>query len=126
MIINGLYMPSMKLMMPGYGASGTGYADTYGIFNILKNQAEAYQEFANSTEESGTSGDAYNTFVDYIDLACQLDSDFNFPMTQKDVNTRNSNFTEPFANNTIHPSDAGYMQIADAEYRHFVANFCQG
>ena len=60
-----------------------------------------------------------------ICLANQVDSDYNFPITQKDVNTRNSDVTEPYANNTIHAGTKGYLQFADAAYRHFVAEFCQ-
>lgn len=114
----GLYVPSLKLMMPGYGASGSMYADTYNVKCRLKDQAREYQEFANDEE--------YSSFVEYLDVACQLDSDYNFPVTQKAVNTRNSSVTEPYANNTLHASPiGGYMQIADAAYRNFVANFCQ-
>ena len=114
----GLYVPSMKLMTPGYGASGSLYADTYNVKCKFKDQARDYQEFAN--------GNDYSSFVEYVDTACQLDSDYNFPVTQKAVNTRNNSVTESYANNTLHASPTGgYMQIADAAYRNFVANFCQ-
>ena len=114
----GMYVPSLILMMPGYGANGSMYADTYNVKCRLKEQAKNYQDFAN--EEN------YTPFVEMVDIACQLDSDYNFPITQKAVNTRN-NATEPYANNTLHASPSGgYMQIADAVYRNFVANFCQG
>ena len=110
-------IPSMKLMMPGHGASGAGWADTFGMIDSFFNLRKFYQEFANDASYSG--------FVEFVDASSQFDSDYNFPLTQKAVNTRNSSFTEPYANNTIHPGDAGYMQIADSVYRHFVAKFCQ-
>ena len=108
--------PSMELMMPGYGANG-GWADTYGMLTSLFNEQMFYQEFANR--------DDYSDFVDYVALAPEVDSDNNFPVTMKDVNTRNNTKQEPYANNTIHAGTFGYLQFADAVYRHFVAKFCQ-
>lgn len=110
-------IPSMKVMMPGYGADGSGYADTFGMVDSFFNLRAFYQEFADDSDYSG--------FVEYVDGASQFDSDYNFPLTQKAVNTRNNTVTEPYANNTVHPGDPGYMQVADAVYRHFVAKFCQ-
>ena len=63
--------------------------------------------------------------VEYESWAGQWDTDYNYPLTQKAVNTRNNAVTEPYANNTIHPGDAGYMQFADAAYRSIVAHLCQ-
>lgn len=116
--------PSMKLMMPRYAATGNSYGDVYGMLNTVYNMNQTYQEFANSTETSGTSGDAYNTFVEFVNVSSQLDSDYNMPISQKAVNTRNT-ATEPYANNGVHPGNSGYMQIADVAYRNIVANFCQ-
>lgn len=110
-------VPSMKLMMPGYGAKGSGWADTYGMVDSFFNLRAFYQKFADREE--------YADFVEYIDGVSQFDSDYNMPLTQKAVNTRNANFTEPYANNTVHPGTPGYMQVADSVFRHFVANFCQ-
>lgn len=110
-------IPSMKVMMPGYGASGTGWADTFGMVDAFFNLRKFYQEFAND--------EVYSEFVEFVDATSEFDSDYNFPLTQKPVNTRNNSVTEPYANNTIHPGDAGYMQIADSVYRHFVAKYCQ-
>ena len=108
--------PSMVLMMPGYGANG-GWADTYGMLTAFFNEQKFYQDFANDADYSG--------FVDYVALAPEVDSDNNFPITMKDVNTRNNTKQEPYANNTIHAGDAGYLQIADAVYRHIVGAFLQ-
>lgn len=110
-------LPSMKVMMPGYGASGMGWADTFGMIDSFFNLRKFYQEFANDANYSG--------FVEFVDATSEFDGDYNFSLSQKAVNTRNNTVTEPFANNTIHPGTAGYMQVADAVYRHFVAKFCQ-
>ena len=110
-------IPSMYLMMPGYGASGTGFADTYGIVTALFNLRQFYQDFVNQDE--------YLSFCDYSDFTGQFDGDYNYPITDKSVNTRNSDFTEPYANNTIHPGTKGYLQIADAAFRNMIAKICQ-
>ena len=116
--------PSMKTMMPTYGANG-GYGDTYGMLNTIANMNDAYQQLANSTEISGESGDAYNTFVEFINVSSQVDSNYNMPLSNKNVNLRNSSKQEPYANNGVHPGEGGYLQIADVVYRNIVSEFCQ-
>jgi len=66
----------------------------------------------------------YSSFVEYIDIAPQFDSEYSFPYVEKDVNTR-MDITEMDYTNILHPSEEGYYQIADAVYRNFIANFCQ-
>ena len=110
-------LPSMELMMPGYGASGSGFADTYGILVAMNNMREAYQSFVNEPDYSG--------FCGYVDMTSQFDGDYNYPITNKAVNTRNSTETEPYANNTVHAATAGYYQFADAVFRQFISQFCQ-
>lgn len=118
--------PSMKLMMPVYGAKGTGYADVYRCLKTIYNMNQQYQAFANSTETSGTSGDAYNTFVEFVNVSSQFDSDYNNKYTLKNVNTRNSSYQEPNSGSGgVHPQINGYYQIADVAYRNIVASFCQ-
>ena len=110
-------MPSMKLMMPTYGASGTGAADTFGVVDKVFNMRAFYQDFVND--------DDYSSFVDFVDGVAQFDTDYNFAITYKAVNTRNTAITEPYDNNTVHPGDTGYMQAGDSAFRHMVAKFCQ-
>ena len=59
-----------------------------------------------------------NVYRDY-----HINSPVYFPITMKDVNTRNSSKQEPYANNTIHAGTFGYLQIADAVYRHIVGKY---
>lgn len=120
--IMGIQAPNQK-DLHGYGANG-GYADKYGMTYTALMLKKAYQDFANSTELSGTSNDAYNTFVEFIDVASQFDSEYNMQMGAKKVNTRNAT-TETIGTNGVHPAESGYMQIADAVYRNIVANYCQ-
>ena len=108
----GLQFPSIKLMMPAYGASGSGYADTYAMYIKAIELQEAFKEFANS--------EGYSTWVEHINVAAEFDSEYNMPITQKNVNTRNSSHQEPYANNGVHPGDAGYLQIGDVAYRSIV------
>lgn len=106
--------PSMINMMPGYGASGNQYTNTYRVIMRLFNVYKAYKELEQEL-----------SYVKFESWSAQFDADYNYPLTQKNVNRRNSSVTEPYANNTVHPGDAGYMQFADAAYRSIVAHFCQ-
>lgn len=113
--------PSMELMMPGYGASGDLFSNSYKVKVWMADVHAMYKRLA---EEYSTRAE------DPIDVTfelwtAQVDSDYNFPITEKNVNTRNSSFQEPYANNTIHPGEKGYLQEGDALYRSIVANLCQ-
>jgi len=105
--------PSMINMLPGYGASG----DYHDVYNLMTKEYELFKMYKELESE-------YD-FVECESWTAQFDADYNYPLTYKNVNTRNSAKTEPYANNTVHPGDAGYMQYADAAYRSVVAHFCQ-
>lgn len=66
----------------------------------------------------------HSASVDWIDLASQFDSDYNFPYSATAVNSRSAT-TELVASDYVHPATDGYEQIADACYRHFIGNWCQ-
>lgn len=109
-------IPSMEVLMKGYGTLGT-ESDTYlvvrGMFEIGSLYKEVASEYDNVTFES---------------WAAQFDSDYGYGWINeswansaiKDVNTRYSGAKEPYATNTIHPNNIGYMQMADACYRSIV------
>ena len=112
----GIQVPSVNGGMgSSYGATGTGYADSYGNVVTVHNLNKAYQEFANREEYSG--------FVDFINLSTQFDSENNMPYSNVKVNTRNESL-EKRGSNGVHPSIEGYYQIADTIYRHFVVRYC--
>ena len=114
LLIFGIQMPSYNGGMgANYGASGNGYADWYGMMHTAMNLNKAYQEFAEQ--------DAYKSFVSYIDVASQFDSENNMPSAEISVNTRNKK-TELRGTNGVHPSIEGYYQIADVAYRAILAN----
>ena len=106
--------------MRGYGADGKfndkSYSDSYAISVTALNEAKAYQELSNESD--------YSSFVEYVGVPCQFDSESNMMTVEKDVNTRNT-AKELVGNNGFHPMLCGQYQIADAVYRNFVANFCQ-
>ena len=116
--IMGIQVPSIRGGMGmNYGATGTSYADEYGMVVTALNQNDAYQEFANSN--------GYSDFVEFVNVSSQFDTDYNMPHTEKAVNVRNSGTKEWMDTNGVHPATNGYYQIADVVYRNFIANFCQ-
>lgn len=115
--ILGLQVPSVTGGMgANYGASGANYADTYGMTVTAFNQNKAYQDFANLLE--------YSSFVEYVDIASQFDTEYSMPYINKAVNVRNTK-TELIGTNGVHPNLEGQYQIGDVVYRNFISNFCQ-
>ena len=116
--IMGLQVPSVRGGMgANYGATGTGYADGYGMVITALNLNKAYQDFANRP--------GYADFVEFVNVSSQFDTEYNMPHNAEvDVNTRNADVKEWRDTNGVHPATQGYDQIADVVYRNFVANFC--
>lgn len=111
--ILGIQLPSLNGGVgANYGASGSGYSDQYGSVVTVLNQNKAYQDFANQ--------DAYKSFVEFVNVSSQFDSEYNMPETTTPVNTRNS-VTERRGTNGCHPSTNGYLQIGDIVYRNICA-----
>ena len=93
-----------------YGASSQ-YANWYGLVRAVMNMNLAYQAMANEEE--------FSSYVEFIDISAQFDSENNMPRQTKPVNTRSS-LTEQVGTNGVHPSTDGYYQIGDAAYRALV------
>ena len=87
------------------------YCDAYNLRRYVLCLNEHYQAWANEPE--------YKDFVEYINISGQFDSDNNYPEIDKCVNTR-SKKTEKMSTNGLHPTNEGYMQIADAVFRNMV------
>lgn len=114
--IMGIQLPSLNGGTgANYGANG-GYADTYGLVRGVFGLNLAYQEFANREE--------YKYFVEFVNVSTQFDSENNMPSTKVYVNTR-SKKTEDRGTNGVHPTEEGYMQIADVAYRQLVRDLLQ-
>ena len=115
--IMGIQVPSVNVGMgANYGATGTSYADGYGMVVTALNQNKAYQDFANS--------EGYKDFVEFVNISAEFDTEYNMPYSETNVNTR-STVKEKRGTNGVHPSTEGYYQIADTVFRNFIANFCQ-
>lgn len=94
----------------------TSYSDTYGNVVTVLNMNKAYQDWCNEA--------AYSSFLEFVNVSSQFDSENNMPETDKAVNARSTK-TEKIGTNGVHPSTEGYYQIGDVVFRDFVANFCQ-
>lgn len=110
-IVSGLFVPSVTGGMgANYGAK-LRYCDTYGITRFIFDLNLAYEKWVN--EEN------YKDFMEFINLSGQFDTDYVMPCEDKPVNVR-SKRTELIGTNGVHPTDEGYMQIADAMYRNMI------
>lgn len=115
--IMGVQLPSINGGMgANYGATGSMYANGYGMYVTALNMNKAYQELANET--------AYQSWVQFINVSAQFDVENNMPESLVPVNTRNTN-TERRGTNGVHPSNQGYHQIADAAYRNYICSILQ-
>ena len=99
------------------GGAGTSYGarlpycDDYGYMHFTMLLNKAYEDWANE--------DNYKNYMEFVNLSGQIDADNAFPCEEKKVNTR-STVTEIIGTNGAHPSNEGYMQIADAVWRNMV------
>ena len=120
-VFMGPTMPSLNGgMASNYGA--TGMADDYGMAKACFNLARLYKEFVNDEE--------FSPYVELADITTQFDCEYNYPRTSRAANRRRQNSTavtdvaEAYKvirdSNGLHPENAGYYQIADAVYRHFI------
>ena len=115
--IMGLQVPSVTGGFgANYGATGVGYADGYGMLLTALNQNKAFQDFANQA--------SYSSFVEFVNVSAEFDSEYNMPYEMHSVNTRNT-ATEMLGTNGVHPSANGQLQIGDVVYRNLVSEICQ-
>lgn len=114
--IMGMQLPSLNGGMGyAYGANGN-YADTFGMSKTILNMNTAYQNWCNEA--------AYSSFMEFVNVSSQFDSENNMPEADKIVNSRSAK-TEKVGVNGVHPLTEGYYQIADVVYRNVVKEFCQ-
>jgi hypothetical protein len=114
--IMGVQLPSLNGGMGyAYGANG-GYADTFGMSKTILNMNTAYQAWCNEG--------AYSSFMEFVNVSSQFDSENNMPEADKIVNSRSAKI-EKVGTNGVHPLTEGYYQIADVVYRNVVKEFCQ-
>jgi hypothetical protein len=99
-----------------YNAAG-GFSWQYGIKYTFMEYMEVVENYLSENDLS--------SYVSLVDWTNEFDSENDFYQTTITVNVR-SNQTEVFGVNGIHPTNIGYMQMADSVTRHFVTHFCQG
>lgn len=90
-----------------------GQYDVTVINHLIFSMNKAYYTLETDTE--------FMQYVEIINTHAQFDADNAFPITAKNVNTR-SGETESIGTNGVHPTNNGYWQIADAEFRALLAN----
>lgn len=112
--VMGLQVPSVNGgTAASYGAE-LPYCDDYGLTLYVMELNKAY--------ETWTLEPDYRDFMEFINISGQFDTDYNMPWTEKPANTRSAR-TEVVGINGVHPSEDGYMQIADAAFRNMVSSF---
>lgn len=113
--ILGLQLPSLNGgLAENYGSNGD-LADKWGTIRSMR----SYNDFLKEKCASNT----YSSWVEYVDVASQFDSENNMPENNVQVNTRNAK-TEIRGTNGVHPAASGYYQIADVVYRSMVHQYC--
>jgi hypothetical protein len=79
------------------------------MLNFVFDVDDLYQEI---------SGENQNVY--HLSIAGQFDTEHNMQTAEQAVNIRNFD-TETVQSNGVHPAESGYLQIADAATRNFVA-----
>lgn len=114
-MIMGIQLPSLNGGMgANYGAGAGSYAEVYGNIRTVFGMNLAYQELANDP--------LYNSYVEFVNVSGQFDSENNMPEAEVPVNSRSIK-TEKRGTNGVHPHADGYMQIGDVAYRVLSAKF---
>lgn len=105
-VLMGLEIPARDGLAINYSANDM-YSDYYAMLDRVFTLNKWYAEIAENTEN-----------VYFLNVSGQFDSKYNMQTSTRNVNMRNST-TETYQSNGVHPATSGYMQIADACYRHF-------
>ena len=91
------------------------YGDNYGKAVTVMHYGDFLEKWCEMDE--------YKSFMRFVDVKGQFDSEYNMPSESKKVNNNNST-TEPVGNAMgMHPSFAGYEQIGDTFYRALMSNW---
>ena len=104
--------------------SRNGFANNYGIswpwFDVLRRTFEFQDVYYRLADDP-----RYRERISVVSLAGQYDSVYNEIKMELSANNRNAT-VETVGANGVHPSPAGYLQIADAVYRHFCHRLAKG
>ena len=97
-----------------YSIAGS-YGDNYGVHIRIHEYDNFLEEWCNM--------DNYKSFMRYLDVKGQFDSEYNMPYESKQVN--NTNTTKENVGNAMgmHPSSNGYNQIGDVFFRGLMSDW---
>ena len=105
----GIPCPSVNAGLGAYYTINISYGDNYAQFVTAQNYNDFLEEWCKDPE--------YSSFMRFVDVKGQFDSEYNMPTEAKKVNTQNTT-TEQVGNSMgMHPSTSGYNQIGDAFFR---------
>lgn len=90
-----------------------GQFDVSTINHLLFEMNKKYYTLENDPEFRG--------YVKVVNTHAQFDAENAFPSMEKNVNTRATK-KESVGTNGVHPTNSGYWQISDAEFRALLAN----
>ena len=105
----GIPQPSVHSGLGAYYTINQSYGDNYGQFVTALYYNEFLKEWADHEN--------YASFMRYIDVKGQFDSEYNMPLVPKAVNTQSSTTESIGSAMGMHPTTSGYLQIGDAFYR---------
>ena len=110
-----LPLTSTNSGLGAYYTINLAYGDNYGKAVTVLHYGDFLEQWCKMDE--------YKSFMRYVDIKAQFDSEYNMPSESKKVNTTSST-TELVGNSMgLHPSVAGYEQIGDAFYRALMSNW---
>lgn len=98
----------MGIQVPSLDGFGTSYGCSWNYMDKLRFVHELDHWYADVAAEYS------NVYT--ISTVGQFDAEYGYPTSTVPVNARSTK-TEARQTNSVHPSDSGYMQIADAVYR---------
>lgn len=107
--------PGTKIMivLNQYWADQSGMTNSYGASNKnnnLKQRTGVFSMNKSFIEEFY----GYNDDLFICPAGLLLDSEFNYPFKEVNINPRNSSVKERYYLDSVHPSVEGYLQIADS------------
>ncbi|WP_040197452.1 hypothetical protein [Candidatus Soleaferrea massiliensis] len=118
--VDGLHTdyPACKIVLSGLQLPcEDGLGENYGSSTIWNSFAmDRFVHDLNRAYAAWCGEETYAPFLNFMQLCGQFDSAYSGIMEWRPVNQRSS-YTELIAVNGVHPSQSGYLQIADAFYR---------
>ncbi|MBQ7276124.1 MAG: hypothetical protein IJS58_02635 [Bacilli bacterium] len=111
-----LPLTSTRAGLGAYYQISSTYSDNYGKAVTVLHYGDFLEKWCKMS--------SYKSFMRYVDIKAQFDSEYNMPYETKSVNNTNTSEKETVGNAMgMHPSTNGYNQIGDAVYRALMSNW---